>query len=273
MIKKFLWIPAALLMVTFLAVSWRSGATNNSDKTVHNSSVAAASTAKSLSTEGQFAQFATNVYDEAQLSTTGLDEGVFQKALTGFYNLKAAHKLPQGSNIITVVDLSKSSCTKRMWIVDVLNHKLLLNTWVAHGQGSGDDIANHFSDTNESHQSSLGFYVTDDIYFGKHGRSLRLDGMDEGFNSHARQRAVVLHAADYVSQATINTLGRLGRSFGCPAVSPLVIDYVINTLKGKTMLFINGNDNHYNSKYLNTTMAAGLALAGNNTAAADSAAM
>jgi len=173
-----------------------------------------------------------------------------------------------------VVDFNKSSRSKRMWVIDLLNKKLLLNTWVAHGQGSGDDVATHFSDTNESHQSSLGFYVTDDIYFGKHGRSLRLDGMDAGFNSHARERAVVLHAADYVSQGTINTLGRLGRSFGCPAVSPLVIDYVINTLKGKTMIFINGSDSRYTSKYLNANLAANMALAGaTDTSKAVNAAM
>ncbi len=138
-----------------------------------------------------------------------------------------------------------------MWIVDILNKKLLLNTWVAHGQGSGNDMADHFSNINESHQSSVGFYVTDDVYFGKHGRSLRLDGMDEGFNSAARNRAIVVHAADYVSQGTIAQLGRLGRSHGCPAVSPEVSDMVINTIKGKTLLFINGNDTRYASKYLN----------------------
>ncbi len=109
---------------------------------------------------------------------------------------------------------------------------LVLNTWVAHGQGSGDDMANRFSNNNESHQSSLGFYLTDDVYIGKHGKSLRLDGLDNGINSAARARGIVVHAADYVCQNTINQIGRLGRSFGCPAVSPEVAQTVINTIKG-----------------------------------------
>jgi len=147
-----------------------------------------------------------------------------------------------------------------MWIIDVQNKKLLLNTWVAHGQGSGDNIANAFSNKAESHQSSLGFYVTNEVYFGKHGRSLRLDGMDEGFNDRARSRDIVLHGAEYVNQNTINQLGRLGRSFGCPAVSVDVVDDIINTVKNKNLLFINGNDNSYTSKYLNEEIAANAAF-------------
>jgi hypothetical protein len=94
-----------------------------------------------------------------------------------------------------------------MWIIDILNKSLILNTWVAHGQGSGDDMANRFSNNNESHQSSLGFYLANEVYFGKHGRSLKLDGLDEGINSAARARGIVIHAADYVCQNTINQIG------------------------------------------------------------------
>jgi len=143
-----------------------------------------------------------------------------------------------------------------MWIVDLINKQLLLNTWVAHGQGSGVDVANSFSNTDDSHQSSLGFYVTDDVYIGKHGRSLHLDGLDEGFNSDARAREIVVHAADYVSQSAIDQMGRIGRSWGCPAVSPEVAGQVIDYIKGKTMLYINGNDSTYNSKYLNEDLSA-----------------
>ncbi len=144
-----------------------------------------------------------------------------------------------------------------MWIVDILNKSLVLHTWVAHGNGSGKDIANRFSDKVNSHKSSLGFYVTDDVYYGKNGRSLRLDGMDPGFNAHARSREIVVHAADYVGEGTIGALGRLGRSEGCPAVSPEVADQVIETIKGKTVMFINGNGKKpYTSKYLNENSAA-----------------
>ena len=243
--KHFLGSLCAFLIVATSFISWTpiESARSTNNKT--------ASTAKEV-----FEQYVNTIYKTANLQQAGLDVSVFQKALTGYINLKQANKLPQNSNIITVVDFTKSSREKRMWIIDMVNNQLILNTLVAHGQGSGDDMANRFSNTNQSHQSSLGFYVTDDVYFGKHGRSLRLDGLDAGFNSNARARAVVLHAADYVSQGAIAQLGRLGRSFGCPAVAPEVVNQVINTIKGKNMLFINGNDSSYTSKYLNEELSA-----------------
>jgi len=198
-----------------------------------------------------FTKYADEIYQAASLEQSGLDEAVFKKALTGFINLKMANLLPENSSIITVVDLSKPSREKRMWIVDLMNRQLLIHTWVAHGSGSGSLMANSFSDVDDSHQSSLGFYVTDNVYMGKHGRSLHLNGLDEGFNDLARAREIVVHAAPYVSQKTINAIGRIGCSWGCPAVSPEISDKVINTIKGRTMLFINGNDDNYTSKYLN----------------------
>lgn len=199
---------------------------------------------------GLFTKYADEIYQAAALEQSGLNESVFKKALTGFINLKIANLLPKNSSIITVVDLSKPSREKRMWIVDLMNRQLLIHTWVAHGSGSGTEMADRFSDIDDSHQSSLGFYITDNIYMGKHGRSLHLDGLDEGFNDLARSREIVVHAAPYVSQRTINATGRIGCSWGCPAVSPKVSNKVINTIKGKTMLFINGNDDSYSSKYL-----------------------
>ena len=229
-----------LLILAITNISWKPAATNKYNIDFK----------KGFSARELLEKYISNIYESAHLQGSGLELDVFDKAVTGFMNLKATNKLPQTSSILTVVDLTKSSHEKRMWIVDVLNKELLLHTWVAHGQGSGEDIASRFSDDNDSHQSSLGFYLTDNVYFGKHGRSLKLDGMDEGFNSSARARDIVVHAAKYVSQGTINKLGYIGRSFGCPAVSPKVADQVINTIKGKTVLFINGNDDRYTSKYL-----------------------
>ena len=240
--KHLSWLLGILLISSITIISWRTD-NGNSHK------VTAAS--NGFSAKELFEQYVSNLYQAAHLQQSGLELSVFQKAYTGFINLKMANKLPKGSTVLTVVDLSKPSREKRMWIVNVATKELLLNTWVAHGQGSGEGMANKFSNNNDSHQSSLGFYLTDDVYFGKHGRSLRLDGMDAGFNSSARARAIVVHAANYVSQQTINSQGRLGRSFGCPAVSPEVSDEVINTIKGKTVIFINGNDDNYTSKYLN----------------------
>lgn len=246
--KHFWWINCVVLILLLSVISWtpvRTIKNTKTLKTVH------AATAKEL-----FSRYVNTVYQTARLEETGMDLDVFKKALTGYFNIKAQNNLAQNSSVITVVDFSKSSREKRMWIIDLLNNRLLLNTWVAHGQGSGNDMATSFSDTNESHQSSLGFYLADDVYVGKHGRSLRLDGLDQGFNTNARSRGVVVHAAEYVSAGTIAAIGRLGRSFGCPAVSPAVIDQVINTIKGKSVFFINGNSSDYTSKYLNDSVLA-----------------
>lgn len=247
--KHFGGVVCVLLFLSFTIISWKP---ENAKLTVRSNNGVATSSAREL-----LEKYIDNVYATAHLQESGLALDVFEKAVTGYLNLKTENKLPQSSDILTVIDFAKSSCEKRMWIVNMASKELVLNTWVAHGSGSGDDIPSYFSDGNDSHASSLGFYVTDDIYMGKHGRSLRLDGMDEGFNSSARFRSIVIHAANYVSQKTINKQGRLGHSFGCPAVSPRVVNEVVETLKNKTVLFINGNYDLYTSKYLNTDEAAG----------------
>jgi len=236
---------SVLLLLSITIISWKPAGANKSNR------LKSSDAAKEL-----LAKYIDNIYQSAHLDQSGLDFSVFKKALIGFLNLKASNKLPQSSSILSVVDLAKSSCEKRMWIIDVINKELVLNTWASHGQGSGDDIATSFSDNFDSHQSSLGFYVTDKVYFGKNGRSLYLDGMDAGFNANARARAIVLHGADYVSQNTIEQLGRLGRSYGCPAVPLEDLDMVIDAVKNKTAMFINGNDDRYHSKYLDEDLAA-----------------
>ncbi len=240
------WLICTILMLSVTIISWKPA---NANKVNINST-------SGLSAKAILENYVSSIYDSAHLEESGLAPEVFKKALTGFINLKIDNKLPQNASILTVIDFAKSSCEKRMWIIDVMSKALILNTWVAHGQGSGEDMASHFSDHMESHQSSLGFYVTDDVYYGKNGRSLRLDGMDAGFNTNARARAIVVHAADYVSENTILENGRLGRSFGCPAVSPEVAEMVINTIKDKTVMFINGNNENYTSKYLDEDLAA-----------------
>lgn len=196
------------------------------------------------------------IYQTAHLEQSGLNPVVFEKALTGFYNLKNSGKVAADKSILTIADFDQNSTKKRLWIIDLDKDSLLLNTWVAHGSKSGDDMATKFSNTNDSNESSLGFYVTAEIYRGKHGRSLKLDGMDQGYNNNARSRSIVVHGAAYVSQGTINALGRLGRSQGCPAVAPELSDKVINTIHGKTVIFINNTRQPFISKYLDTHLAA-----------------
>lgn len=256
MIRSFLWIPCALLGISLAIQSPVYTPSGNSFK----------DTVENTSPSGQlFDHYVSDIYQNADLQSSGLDSLVFKKAVTGYYNLKQANKLNAGSCVLTIVDLAKSSCTRRLWIVDLQKQKLVLNTWVAHGQNSGGDMASHFSNNVDSFQSSLGFYITNNVYIGKHGRSLRLEGMDQGFNDRAGERDIVLHAAPYVCSAAIRDMGRLGRSQGCPAVAPEVADRIIDTIKDKNVLFINGNDDKYHSKYLDRDMAARLAFVDNDT--------
>ncbi|MBW4891496.1 murein L,D-transpeptidase catalytic domain family protein [Mucilaginibacter sp. HMF5004] len=247
--KNSLWQICATIVLAFIIISWTSDKFGGPKSKTSSDSLANTSTK-------MFSSYVADIFTTARLNEAGLDEAVFEKAVTGYFNLKMANKLSANSSVITVVDFNKSSKSKRMWIVDLSKKVLLLNTWVAHGNGSGEDVPCRFSNQKDSFESSLGFYVTNNVYNGKHGVSLRLDGMDEGFNDQANNRDIVVHAAPYVSQGSINALGRLGRSQGCPAVSPSVVNQVINTIKGKTVLFINANDSSYNSKYLNQDLAA-----------------
>jgi len=248
--KHFGGLLCTLLILAVATISWKpakAGKSKNYSKSYSSNH---------FSANELLQKYIDNVYDSARLEESGLAFTVFKKAITGFINLKASDKLPQQSSVLTVVDYTKSSCDKRMWIIDVLNKSLILHTWVAHGERSGTDVPRRFSDRIDSKQSSLGFFITDDVYYGHHGRSLKLDGMDAGFNSNARAREIVVHGAEYVNAGIIEHKGRLGRSFGCPAVSTDVVDQVIDTIQGKTALFINGNSKRYNSRYLDEEMAA-----------------
>lgn len=190
-------------------------------------------------------------YDDARLAETGLSFIVFEKAATGFYNLREEGKTGLDKSVLSIADFDRNSTEKRLWIIDLEKKELILNTWVAHGEFSGDDKPLHFSNVMASNKSSIGFFVTGETYYGKHGISLRLDGMDQDFNSNARKRSIVVHGASYVSQGTIDALGRLGRSQGCPAVPQNQAKTVVNAMAGKTVLFINQTTPLYTSKYLN----------------------
>lgn len=138
---------------------------------------------------------------------------------------------------LTIIDYSKSSTERRLWVMDFADGSMLRHELVAHGQGSGGDVANVFSNTPDSHQSSLGLFVTADTYVGKNGYSLRLDGLDTGFNDRARERAIVIHGAPYVSERVAKAQGRLGRSWGCPALGDDVARDVIEEIKGGNLVF------------------------------------
>jgi len=178
-----------------------------------------------------------SVYNEIKAHSVSMPKlECFTKALNGFKRLKAEGKIKK--DILTLIDFSQSSNTKRLWIIDMATNTVLYNTLVAHGMRSGDEFATDFSNASSSNKSSLGFYATGEIYQGKHGASLRLDGLEKGINNNARNRSVVMHAADYVSETFIKLHKRLGRSQGCPALPANLNKEVINLIKDKSCLFI-----------------------------------
>ncbi len=143
----------------------------------------------------------------------------------------------QSAKRLAVIDFSLPSSEPRLWIFDLEKRRLLLEELVAHGQNSGDNHANSFSNVVGSYQSSIGLFLTQESYFGRHGYSLRMDGLEPGINDNARERAIVIHKADYVDPSWIERQGRIGRSQGCPAVRPAVVEQVVDSLKGGQFLF------------------------------------
>ncbi|PXY42994.1 murein L,D-transpeptidase catalytic domain family protein [Flavobacterium hydrophilum] len=178
-----------------------------------------------------------NIYNTLNTNSFVLPElKTFTEALKGFYLLKEKGFIQK--DILTLVDFSLSSNLKRLWVIDLSTHTILFQSLVAHGRNTGEEFATAFSNVNSSFKSSLGFYATGEIYQGKHGASLRLDGLEKGINDQARNRGVVMHGADYVSESFIRDHKRLGRSQGCPAIPVELTDEIIQAIKGKSCLYI-----------------------------------
>ena len=191
---------------------------------------------------------AVKIYDSLKLNIQGLSEHAFLYAMKGFDYLKASGKFAN-DHIISIVDFTKASSQKRLFVIDTDHYKLLFKTYVAHGQGSGAEMATQFSNIAESFQSSLGFYRTSNTYMGKNGFSLKLCGLENGINSNAEDRAIVMHGAPYVSDEIAQNKGNVGRSWGCPAVSEKLSKPIIEKIKNGTCLFIFSE----NKKYLHAS--------------------
>ncbi|MCW8797421.1 MAG: murein L,D-transpeptidase catalytic domain family protein [Prosthecochloris sp.] len=187
---------------------------------------------------------------------SNLDYKTLQMAVSGYMRLRDNGVL--GNNdVLTIIDYNKPSVRKRMFVIDVNNNRLLASSLVAHGKNSGQNMAMSFSNIPGSFKSSLGFFVTGQTYQGKHGYSLRLKGIERGINSNAETRNIVIHGADYVSEAFIKRHGRLGRSLGCPALPMGSSHRVIDLIKGGSCLFIyNGDDSYvYDSRLVKPDFA------------------
>lgn len=169
-----------------------------------------------------------------------LDFQIFANAMESLDEMEYSNE-----NIVSIIDFSLPSTDKRLFILDLKNQKVLYHTYVAHGKNTGANVATSFSNRKGSNQSSLGLYRTGESYQGKHGYSLRLDGLEKGFNDNARSRAVVIHSAWYVSEDFIKKHGRLGRSWGCPALPVDVSREIIDLIKGGSCLYIYADDPYY----------------------------
>jgi len=166
----------------------------------------------------------------------GLSPSVFEMAMGAASCAVRSGEVGQ-PDTLTVIDYSRPSTEKRLWVFDLRSRRLLYQELVAHGAGSGENMAIDFSNDPDSHRSSLGLFVTGDSYVGKNGYSLRLDGLESGINDRARERGIVVHGASYVSADFARLHGRLGRSWGCPALREAVARDVIDRVKGGGLLF------------------------------------
>lgn len=176
-------------------------------------------------------------YSRAGWAAIGaLNPDVFEMALGAASCAERAGDV-SAPRTLTVIDYSKPSTSRRLWVYDLEHKTLLFEELVAHGSGSGGNLAATFSNVADSHQTSLGLFVTAQPYTGQNGYSLRLDGLDEGFNDRARERAIVIHGAPYVDQDLARSQGRLGRSWGCPAVRAGIARELIDTVRGGGLLF------------------------------------
>lgn len=180
------------------------------------------------------------------LNDKSLNFNAFEIALKGYFELKAKNKL-KNQRYLTVIDMSLSANTERFYLIDVYSQEIVYKSLVAHGIATGEEFAEEFSNTESSHQSSLGFYLTGETYNGRHDFSLKLDGL-ESYNNNARDRGIVIHAAEYVSHEFIKTNGRLGRSYGCPSLPHENYFDIVSKIKDQSCLFIYYPDRTYLSK-------------------------
>lgn len=177
---------------------------------------------------------------KTELSSTrppvkNLKPEVWNLAVLAYNNAKQAGYGER--DYLTIVDYTIASTQPRLWVIDMRNGQVLFHTLVAHGIGSGDNYARRFSNQHGSKMSSLGLFLTGNVYSGQYGPSLNLHGLDGKFNSNALARRIVVHQAHYVSEGAIQHLGRLGRSFGCLALNKSVANKIMHTIKGGSLVF------------------------------------
>lgn len=239
-IKTILSSLSATAFIFFPLLNQGNKPINKKFKALFNFSAAADSV--SLNSEIEL------IYDSLQLGKRGLKKDAFKYAYTGYKKLIEEGKINK-EGILTICDLSQSSRRKRLYLIDLDQYKILLNTYVAHGKNSGAEFAKKFSNRPQSLQSSLGFYKTKKTYWGGHGLALTLSGLEPGFNDKAERRKIVVHGSQYIGDNYKRWGKFMGRSFGCPAVPMKQSRLLINAIKNGSCLFIY----HPTKNYLTTS--------------------
>lgn len=235
-------LSSAALMLAFLVAPSLIANSNSSSSHIKSTvAVTAVTNNRAAAEAAAVIAEAGAMYEAMDLQSYGLAKEAFEFAFRGYKTLLNQGRVTK-SDVLTVADFTKSSREKRLYILDVEDQKLIMQTYVAHGRNSGGEYATSFSNAPESHKSSLGFYVTKNTYRGGHGLSLVLDGMEKGINDNAEERKIVVHGANYIGSDDLK-----GRSFGCPAVANNLSKKVIQTIKDGSVLFIY----HSATSYLN----------------------
>ena len=239
---RFLYLSIFLILTSFNNATSKGSVSNHvTSRDVYTTNVAE-----------KTSSITDMLYEKLDLENVGLSKQALSSAVKGYEKL-IEEGVIQNTQYLSIVDLSQSSRKKRFYLLDLKNQTLALNTFVAHGKNSGIDQAVRFSNRAESEASSLGFYITKDTYRGKHGISLKLQGLEDGFNDNAESRSIVVHGANYVNSARVNS-GYMGRSQGCPALPEALAPKVIKLIKGGSALFVYNPSQNYlqSSKILNS---------------------
>ena len=191
-----------------------------------------------------FEEHVMDLYESIGLADYGLGFDAFDFGLTGYYNLRQQGHL-NDQELLTIIDFTKSSTERRFYMIDLAERKVIYHELCSHGVKSGEEYATSFSNKHNSRQSSIGFFVTAETYYGAKGFSLKLDGFDPGYNDNARGRGVVLHRAQYAYWLKKEQSGRIGKTYGCPAVPYSVYRNVIKKLGPGSCIFAYYDDELY----------------------------
>lgn len=245
--RNYLAISCYCFLFALVSLSWLPLQRQVSDKKVKEETELVAPVPANFPTED-----ISFLYVSLKLQQKGLSKKAFDYACKG-YRLLLKKKVLKKQGYLAICDFSQSSKNKRLYLIDMANGELLMHTYVAHGRNSGGEYATRFSNRSESLQSSLGFYITQNSYYGEHGLSLRMKGIEKGFNDKAGRRSIVVHGADYIGDEWLQENNYMGRSFGCPAIPDNESRELINTIKNGNCIFIYHPTKNYlkGSKILN----------------------